>query len=145
MLAFVCVLSYSRRIFLRFYLDQRLENFLRGYVAAFAAWHGLPRVLIYDNLKSAVLDRRGDAILFNPTLVDFAKHYRFDLRSAAVARGDEKGRVERAIRADVALAGAVLSGSRRPARAGAGVVYWRNERTGLARRPGQNGRRGVCR
>ena len=67
------MLSYSRRIFLRFYLDQRIENFLRGHVAAFEAFSGLPRVLIYDNLKSAVLDRRGDAILFNPRLVDVAK------------------------------------------------------------------------
>jgi transposase len=97
LLAFVCVLSYSRQIFLRFYLDQRIENFLRGHVAAFAVFGGLPRVLIYDNLKSAVLDRRGDAILFNPRLVEFAKHYRFEIRPAAVARGNEKGRVERAI------------------------------------------------
>ena len=97
LLAFVCVLSYSRQIFLRFYLDQRIENFLRGHVAAFETFAGLPRVLIYDNLKSAVLDRRGDAILFNPRLVDFAKHYRFEIRPAAVARGNEKGRVERAI------------------------------------------------
>jgi transposase len=98
LLAFVCVLSYSRRIFLRFYLGQRIENFLRGHVAAFTAFGGLPRVLIYDNLKSAVLDRRGDAILFNPKLVEFAKHYHFEIRPAAVARGNEKGRVERAIR-----------------------------------------------
>ena len=98
LLAFVCVLSYSRRIFLRYYLGQRLENFLRGHLAAFDAFGGLPRVLIYDNLKSAVLDRRGDAILFNPKLVEFAKHYRFEIRPAAVARGNEKGRVERAIR-----------------------------------------------
>jgi transposase/predicted Rdx family selenoprotein len=97
LLAFVCVLSYSRRIFLRFYLGQRIENFLRGHVAAFAAFGGLPRVLLYDNLKSAVLDRRGDAIWFNPRLVDFAKHYRFEIRPVAVARGNEKGRVERAI------------------------------------------------
>jgi transposase len=98
LLAFVCVLSYSRRIFLRFFLGQRIENFLRGHVAAFEAFGGLPRVLIYDNLKSAVLDRRGDAILFNPRLVEFAKHYHFLIRPAAVARGNEKGRVERAIR-----------------------------------------------
>lgn len=98
LLAFVCVLSYSRRIFLRFFLGQRIENFLRGHVAAFEAFGGLPRVLLYDNLKSAVLDRRGDAILFNPKLVEFAKHYRFEIRPVAVARGNEKGRVERAIR-----------------------------------------------
>ncbi len=95
--AFVMVLSYSRRIFLHFYLGQQSENFLRGHEAAFADWGGVPRVLLYDNLKSAVLERRGDAIRFNPLLLDFARHYRFAPRPVAVARGNEKGRVERAI------------------------------------------------
>lgn len=44
-----------------------------------------------------MLDRHGDAILFNPRLVAFAKHYHFEIRPEAVARGNEKGRVERAI------------------------------------------------
>ncbi len=92
------VLSYSRKIFLRFYLDQRMANFLRGHEAAFTAWNGVPRVLLYDNLKSAVLERVGDAIRFHPTLLEFSAHYRFEPRPVAVARGNEKGRVERAIR-----------------------------------------------
>ena len=33
-----------------------------------------------------------------PTLLAFAGHYRFEPRPVAVARGNEKGRVERAIR-----------------------------------------------
>jgi transposase len=98
LMAFVMVLSYSRQIFLRFFLDASLENFLRGHVDAFAAWNGLPRVLLYDNLKSAVLERQGDAIRFHPTLLEFAGHYRFEARPVAVARGNEKGRVEKAIR-----------------------------------------------
>jgi len=98
LMAFVMVLSWSRRIFLRFFLDARMENFLRGHVGAFEAWGGLPRVLLYDNLKSAVLERQGDAIRFHPTLLEFAGHYRFEPRPVAVARGNEKGRVERAIR-----------------------------------------------
>jgi transposase len=97
LMAFVMVLSYSRRIFLRFYLGQQSENFLRGHEAAFGVWGGVVRVLLYDNLKSAVLERRGDAIRFNPLLLDFARHYRFAPRPVAVARGNEKGRVERAI------------------------------------------------
>jgi hypothetical protein len=92
------VLSHSRQIFLRFFLDARMENFLRGHVAAFSAWNGVPRVLLYDNLKSVVLERRGDAIRFHPTLLGFAAHYRYEPRPVAVARGNEKGRVERAIR-----------------------------------------------
>jgi transposase len=67
-MAFVMVLSWSRRIFLRFYLNAQLANFLRGHEAAFQAWNGLPRVLLYDNLKSAVLERQGEAIRFHPTL-----------------------------------------------------------------------------
>ncbi len=98
LMAFVMVLSYSRQIFLRFFLDARMESFLRGHVGAFAAWQGVPRILLYDNLKSAVLERHGAAIRFHPTLLGFAGHYRYEPRPVAVARGNEKGRVERAIR-----------------------------------------------
>ncbi|HEV2042846.1 MAG TPA: IS21 family transposase, partial [Casimicrobiaceae bacterium] len=98
LMAFVMVLSHSRHIFLRFSPDARMESFLRGHVAAFTAWGGVPRVLLYDNLKSAVLERRGDAIRFHPTLLGFAGHYRYEPRPVAIARGNEKGRVERAIR-----------------------------------------------
>jgi len=65
-----------------------MENFLRGHEAAFSAWNGVPRVLLYDNLKSAVLERRGEAIRFHPTLLAFAAHYRFEPRPVAVARGN---------------------------------------------------------
>jgi transposase len=98
LMAFVMVLSYSRSIYLRFFLDARLESFLRGHLGAFAAWSGVPRVLLYDNLKSAVLERVGEAIRFHPELLAFAAHHRFEPRPVAVGRGNEKGRVERAIR-----------------------------------------------
>ena len=98
LMAFVMVLSHSRAIYLRFFLDARLPNFLRGHLGAFAAYAGVPRVLLYDNLKSAVLERVGDAIRFHPELLAFAAHHRFEPRPVAVARGNEKGRVERAIR-----------------------------------------------
>jgi len=97
--AFVLVLSYSRRIFLRFYLEAHTTNFLRGHQQAFHHFGGkLPRVLLYDNLKSCVLERRGEAIRFHPQMLAFAAHYRFEPRPVALARGNEKGRVERAIR-----------------------------------------------
>jgi len=98
LMAFVMVLSHSRMIFLRFFLDARMDSFLRGHVEAFAAFGGVARVVLYDNLKSAVLERQGDAIRFNPELLKLARHYRFEPRPVAVARGNEKGRVERSIR-----------------------------------------------
>lgn len=97
LMAFVMVLSYSRAIFLRFYLGQHVFFFLHGHVTAFSFFGGVARALLYDNLRSAVLERVGDAIRFNPLLIDFSAHYRFEPRPVAVCRGNEKGRVERAI------------------------------------------------
>ena len=96
--AFVMVLSYSRRIWLRFFYGLSMPFFLRGHVGAFAFFGGVPRELLYDNLKSAVLERSGDAIRFNPILLELAAYYRFLPKPVAPARGNEKGRVERAIR-----------------------------------------------
>ncbi len=98
LMAFVLVLSFARWIFLRFFTSQKLGVFLRGHAEAFSAIGGVPRVLLYDNPKTIVLERVGPAIRFHPGLLDFAKHYRYEPRPVAVARGNEKGRVERAIR-----------------------------------------------
>ena len=94
---FVLVLSWSRAVYARFALDQTLESFLRGHGEAFTALGGIPRVLLYDNLKSVVLERDGEHIRFHPRLLELAGHYHFAPQPCAVARGNEKGRVERMI------------------------------------------------
>jgi hypothetical protein len=66
---FVMVLSWSRAMFARFALDQTLESFMRGHVEAFAAQRGVPRTILYDNLKSVVLDRAGDHVRFNEAML----------------------------------------------------------------------------
>jgi transposase len=95
---FVMTLSYSRALYLEFFFDQTTENFLRGHVHAFEAWSGQPRAILYDNLKSAVLERRGTQILFNPRLIELTAHYHFTAQPCQVRAGNQKGRVERAIR-----------------------------------------------
>lgn len=95
---FVLVLSHSRGMYARFALDQTLESFLAGHVAAFAALGGVPRAILYDNLKSVVLERKGDAIRFHPRLLELAGHYHFAPKPCAPYRGNEKGKVERTIR-----------------------------------------------
>jgi hypothetical protein len=95
---FLMVLSWCRALFARFYLDQTTESFLRGHLAAFDAFGGVPRTILYDNLKSAVLEREGDLIRFHPRILDLAGHYHFAPKPCAVARGNEKGRVERRVR-----------------------------------------------
>jgi transposase len=95
---FLMVLSWSRALFARFYLDQTTESFLRGHLAAFEAFGGVPRTILYDNLKSAVLEREGELIRFHPRILELAGHYHFAPKPCAVARGNEKGRVERRVR-----------------------------------------------
>jgi transposase len=55
LMAFVMVLSYSRYIFLRFFLNARMENFLRGHVGAFEAWSGVPKVVLYDYVPGNII------------------------------------------------------------------------------------------
>lgn len=95
---FVLVLSHSRAMYAHFELDQTLESFLRGHVRAFEALGGVPRAVLYDNLKSVVLERQGDAIRFHPRLLELAGHYHFAPKPCAPYRGNEKGKVERTIR-----------------------------------------------
>ncbi|MGH7233895.1 MAG: IS21 family transposase, partial [Candidatus Saccharimonadales bacterium] len=97
LMGFVMTLSYSRKRFLKFFLNARMENFLRGHVDALNFFNGSVRVILYDNLRSLVLGRQGSAIHFNPTMLTFAAHYRYEPRPVAPARGNEKGRVERTI------------------------------------------------
>lgn len=94
---FVMVLGYSRAVAALFTLDQTLESFLRGHVEAFRALGGAARTLVYDNLRSAVLDRRGAAVQFHPRLLELAGHYHFAPQPCTPGRGNEKGKVERQI------------------------------------------------
>src|SRR3989442_1150715 len=86
---FVLVLSWSRAVYARFALDQTLESFLRGHVEAFTALGGVPRTLLYDNLKSVVLERVGDHIRFHPRLLELAGHYPFAPQPCAPYHGND--------------------------------------------------------
>ena len=96
--AFVVTLSWSRMVWLQFFYDMARASFLRGYIDALGFFGGVPRKLLYDNLKSACIERHGRAARFNESLLEMASHYGFEPVLAAPRRGNEKGRVERTIR-----------------------------------------------
>jgi transposase len=103
LMGFAMTLSYSRYIFLRFYLGAQMSAWLDAHVHAFSFFGGVPRVCLYDNLRSAVFERvplpgAPDAIRFNPKFLEIAAWYRFEPRPVGKRRGNEKGRVERSIR-----------------------------------------------
>ena len=94
---FVMVLAYSRQMYVEFTLSQTMEQFLAAHVNGFNAL-GVPKKVMVDNLRCAVLRHaRGEAAQFNPRYLDFARHYGFEPVACAVAKGNEKGRVERGV------------------------------------------------
>ena len=54
-MAFIMALSYSRRLFLRFFLDARMDGFLIGHALSFEAFGAVPRVVLYDYVPTAVM------------------------------------------------------------------------------------------
>lgn len=95
---FVMVLSYSRALWGEFVLDLSVHSLCRSLVRAARAFGGTTRQWLFDNPKTVVLERRGDAVRFHPVLLDLCAKMRVQPRLCAVGRPEHKGRVERAIR-----------------------------------------------
>lgn len=96
--AFVMVLSYSRRIFAQFFHDMKSARVIEGHCRAFSKFEGIPRSVVFDNMKTAVVENLGTAVRFNEDLLDMAAYYHFEPRACNPRAAWEKGRVERAIR-----------------------------------------------
>ena len=99
--ALIVVLGYSRLLWLQFYARQTMRTLMTGLEAAFACFGGVPRELLFDQLKAVILeDRRpvGGRVLENPEFLRFAAHWGFRIRPCRPYRAQTKGKVERPIR-----------------------------------------------
>lgn len=94
---FVMVLAYSRLLFACFTLSERMDAFLDALVRALRFFGGVPEHLLFDNMKTAVLDRRAGAIRFHPRLLELAGQLLFKPRACPPRRPWHKGIVESAI------------------------------------------------
>jgi transposase len=95
---FVMVLCHSRMMYVEFTVSQTMEHFLACHQNAFEYFGAIPKKIMVDNLKSAVLSRiMGQAPVFNPKYLDFADHCGFNITPCNVGKGNEKGRVENAV------------------------------------------------
>ena len=75
-----------------------MENFLRGHVHAFQDWAGPPESFSTTISAAPCWNAAADQIHFNPRLMELCAHYHFVARPCQVRAGNQKGRVERAIR-----------------------------------------------
>lgn len=95
---FVMVLCHSRMLYLEFVLSANFESFVRCHERAFGFFGGVPREIWYDNLATAVAERRGRLVRFQPRFCVYTGHHRFQPVACNPASGNEKGRVEDGVR-----------------------------------------------
>jgi transposase len=95
---FVLLLAYSRACFAELVLSLDVHSLRRSLVRAAVALRGLPRHWLFDNAKTIVLERHGDAVRFHPLLLDLAARLHVQPRLCAPRRPQDKGGVERAVR-----------------------------------------------
>lgn len=95
---FVMTLGSSRAMFLDMATDQTVETLLAMHERAFEVLGGIPRRILYDNMKTVVLgnDSRGETI-WNPAFEDFADYWGFEPRLCRPYRPQTKGKVESGI------------------------------------------------
>lgn len=96
---FSMVLGFSRLIWGRFAQRQTMQTVLACHGAAFEAIGGVPREILYDRMKTAVLGEDEDGrVIYNRTLGEFARHYGFLPKACRAYRPETKGKVERPFR-----------------------------------------------
>jgi transposase len=99
--ALLVVLGYSRLLWVQFAPRQTMQVLMTGLEAAFRAFGGVPRELLFDQLKAVVIaDERpgGGKLLENPEFLRFAAHWGFRIRACRPYRAQTKGKVERPVR-----------------------------------------------
>jgi transposase len=97
LLAFICVLGYSRMAYVEFTVGRDLGRFLRAHQRAFAALGGVPRTILYDNERTVTAGRDAGRPVWHPRFADFAAAYGFVPQLSRPYRAQTKGKVERFI------------------------------------------------
>lgn len=96
----VAVLSYSRRLFVKAFLNERGDDWREGIAAAFIHFGGVPRVLLGDNARALVLgrDRVTGTVSFHPTYLAFCRDWDVQPRACAPYRARTKGKTEAGVK-----------------------------------------------
>ena len=96
----VAVLSYSRRLFVKAFLNERQDDWREGIAAAFTHFGGVPRTMLGDNARALVIgrDRATGTIVFHPAYVAFCRDWDVQPRACAPYRARTKGKTEAGVK-----------------------------------------------
>ncbi|GJM42101.1 MAG: putative transposase [Ardenticatenaceae bacterium] len=94
---FVITLSWSRHQYVEFVFDQRLETWLRCHRRAFTFFGGVPRRVVVDNLKAAIIRACFEEPQAQLAYRECAEHYGFLIAPCRPYTPQHKGKVERSV------------------------------------------------
>jgi len=97
---FIGTLGWSRTAYVEFCDDEQFETLRSAHEHAFDFFAGVPREVLYDNMKTVVLERNAygrNLHRFHPGFLDYAGHAGFLPRLCRPYRAKTKGKVERFI------------------------------------------------
>lgn len=92
--AFVMTLSWSRHMYVEFVFDQTVETWLRLHQHAFAFFGAVPRRIVLDNLKAAIVKACFEDPVVQRSYRELAEHYGCLLAPCRVRTPEHKGKVE---------------------------------------------------
>jgi transposase len=95
---FVATLSFSRHQYAELVFDQKTPTWIALHRRAFESWGGVPRRLVPDNLKAAVLEALVDEPVLGEAYRRMAQHYGFVISPTRPATPQHKGKVENGVR-----------------------------------------------
>ncbi|HEY4060510.1 MAG TPA: IS21 family transposase [Puia sp.] len=94
---YVAILGFSQLTFVQAVSTQRKEDFIAATENALHFFGGVPKALVPDNLKSAVVKADKYEAEINPDFLDFANHYGTSVLPARSYKPRDKAHVERAV------------------------------------------------
>jgi transposase len=96
----VAVLSYSRRLFVKAFLQERQDDWREGIAAAFVHWGGVTATILGDNARALVLgrDRATGTVHFHPAYLAFCRDWGVQPRACPPYRARTKGKTESGVK-----------------------------------------------
>ena len=94
---FVSVLGLSGYTYVHATASQKVEDFIRSHVTAFEFYEGIPKILVPDNLKSAIISNNNKGIVFNENYAELSRYYNFAIEPARVRKPQDKAKAEQGV------------------------------------------------
>ena len=96
---FVAVLGASGYTFIHATPSQTQEDFIYSHVMCYSFFGGVPRVVVPDNLKSAIISNNKNGIVVNESYADLNRYYSIAIEPARPRKPKDKPKAEQGVQA----------------------------------------------